>query len=136
MKLAAFNLLKKLMPMTRSDADAEALMAIRKANKLLDEAGTNWENVFARLVKVEDEIEPAPEEWTRAPDAAGRRRYLGDLIEDVAANASGDFVDFVESVREQFERTGMLSVGQIEALEKSRARARRDEHDGSRRRWS
>lgn len=138
MKLAAFNQLKKLMQMTKSDADQEALTAVRKANKILDEAGTDWDRVFGRLVTVEQEIEEAPAAPTlRDPTGAGRRRYLNDLLTDVEASAAGDFVDFVTSLREQFDRTGSLSAGQVEALEKSRARARREEQGRPRqaRRW-
>lgn len=135
MKVAEFNLLKKLMAMTTSDVDAEALMAIRRANDILKRNATDWDKVFSRLVTLDVEAasEVRGQPAGNARTAAGRARYLGDLLDDAEGSASGTFVDFVASVREQFERTGDLSSAQVEALERSRQRRDREQAGG--RRW-
>lgn len=132
MKLADFNQLRKLMQMTTSDSDREALTAIRKANEIIARSDTTWERVFGRLVTVDPGIEPDPESMRKAPDAAGRRRYLGDLLEDVAGASSGSFLDFVADLQRQFEERGTLTPAQVDALERARARERAPRHAGRR----
>lgn len=51
--------LVKLLMMTTSDKDGEALVAVRKANKLLRQLGVNWQELLA-LPLIEDEPEPKP----------------------------------------------------------------------------
>lgn len=46
------ELLIKLMGMTGSSSDAEALVAIRKANELLKAAGWDWDRVLRGKIKV------------------------------------------------------------------------------------
>ena len=41
----------KLLELTKSSNDAEALNAIRKANEIREKAGLQWEEVFARAIK-------------------------------------------------------------------------------------
>lgn len=45
-------LLVKLLKMTMSSNDGEALVAVRKANKLLAEAGWDWDRVMAGKITV------------------------------------------------------------------------------------
>ncbi len=40
----------KLLELTKSQNDAEALNAIRKANDIRERAGLQWEDVFARSI--------------------------------------------------------------------------------------
>lgn len=56
------NKVKKLMELTRSDNDAEALSAIRMVNKLLDAAGVGWGNFIPRegAKRAPDFIKKAP----------------------------------------------------------------------------
>lgn len=68
------QLLVKLLKMTTSNTDAEALVAIRKANALLTEAGWDWEKLMTgKIVVVGDpfanlKAPPIPEATTyRAP---------------------------------------------------------------------
>lgn len=57
MNLKDFSKLKRLMAMTGSDSDAEALGAIRAANRVLFANGLTWEMVFKRTVSVVSEVE-------------------------------------------------------------------------------
>lgn len=51
-ELQKHQLLVKLLKMTTSNTDAEALVAIRKANELLTNAGWDWEKLMAGKIKV------------------------------------------------------------------------------------
>lgn len=46
------ELLAKLLKMTTSDTDAEALVAIRKANALLKTSGWDWDKLLAGKIKI------------------------------------------------------------------------------------
>lgn len=124
MKIADFNLLKKFMAMTESGSDQEVLTAMKKVNEILKRSDTNWQRVLDRVVTIDHQVEAAPEERRRDPSESGRRRYLGDLLDDVEANATGTFADFVADLRAQFERSGLLSTNQVSALESARTRHR------------
>lgn len=126
MKVADFVQLRKLMMMTTSASDNEALTAIRKANEVVRRSGVTWEDVFARLVTVEPGVEAAPAESGGDPDAGPSAAYLAELLEEASEGAHGSWLDFVSSLSEQFEATGRLSRGQVEALERSRDRRRRE----------
>lgn len=132
MKVTDFNLLKKLMGMTQSDNDQEALTAIRKANAILVVNKVNWDAVFSRLVSVDVEsVEQFTDKMSTASEdvnKAGRSLYIHNLLSEAAENARGTFIDFVASLTEQFEARGTLSAGQIDALERSVQRTRREGH--------
>lgn len=46
------ELLRKMLNMTTSDNDGQALVAIRKANKLLSDAGWSWDKLLAGKIKI------------------------------------------------------------------------------------
>lgn len=121
MKLEAFERLKKMMKLTTSDVDAEALAAIRAANRVLADHALTWEKVFGKLVRVESgepEVEAAPEERSERDEIRG----WFDEIEE--SDPRGSFADFVADVKRQFERTGSLSHAQKGALRRAVERAR------------
>jgi hypothetical protein len=130
-KIADFRLLKKLMNMTQSGSDAEILTALRRANEILARSGTTWDRVLDRVVQLEVEAAPTPRgpaprgEGAEDLSAQRRRNFLEELLGEVeSAELSGTMLDFVESVRRQFDDRGDLSVNQVEALERVRARER------------
>lgn len=59
MNLKTYGQLRKLMMLTHSDNDTEALAALRKANALMREHSYDWNSAFDRLVKVESPVEMA-----------------------------------------------------------------------------
>lgn len=105
MPVKDFRQLEKLMMMTTSDNDAEAIAALRKANEILKRHGYNWTSTFQRLVRVQEaEIEEAPRE--RDENTAIREAF------EAINNPSS----FVHSLREQFEERGFLTPKQRAAL--------------------
>ena len=118
---------KKLMMMTTSDNDPEALIAIRKANTILKNNKVNWDEVCGQLVftsvgksshKFSDKQRPKSN-WqtgrTTSPSILGPLQF--------AMNRSdGSFYDFLESLKFQFESKGWLSEAQVAAIMKSAER--------------
>lgn len=51
-KLPKHELLLKMLKMTTSDNDGQALVAIRKANALMESAGWDWDRLFAGKITV------------------------------------------------------------------------------------
>lgn len=122
MNIKEFRLLQKLMAMTTSPVDGEALMAIRQANRLLGEASLTWEKVFAKTVTVVAEVEADPEPKVNDPDAA----RIDSLFATIEDRELPDGLDkFVESLQEQWEKNRSLSPKQTAALEKIANRGER-----------
>lgn len=116
MTLSEFNRLKKMMMLTTSPNDAEALSALRKANEVLAAFSYDWNAVFGRLVKVEGgmpEIEAAPEERSLDDEITEAFQKIFDAKKDNS---------FINSLYEQYQSNHFLSELQREALFKNARR--------------
>lgn len=129
MKIEDFRLLKKLMNMTLSGADAERLTAIDRANDILKKSNTTWDRVLDRTIKVEVEIEGREEPKSAADLAASRaafRKRVDDAFTTIeASDPRGEAADFIASLKEQWDRNGRLSANQLEALWRFESNAER-----------
>lgn len=111
MKLSDFNRLRKLMAMTFSDNDTEALTSVRAANKLLKDNGLTWQRVFDRTVRVENSVEEA------VPSKNGySEEDITTMFESALSKADGGFRDFLLSLQARYDEKGRLSEGQMDAL--------------------
>jgi hypothetical protein len=102
MNLKDFGQLKKLMTLSTSDNDHEALACLRQATTLLARSGYTWEMCLSRAISVVQEVEPAPagdDDLEAAFDLALR-------------NASGEFRGVLSSIREQYHARGFVSPRQ------------------------
>jgi hypothetical protein len=107
----------RLMMLTTSDKDHEALAALRKANAFLADAGFDWEALLAsRKEPPTETIEtpPEPAEWPAYDSAA-------DMIDWLMGNPGmPSFVyDFAASLSEFLDRTGRLTDKQFDALRRT-----------------
>jgi hypothetical protein len=106
----AFRRLQKSMALTASAVDAEALAALRAANKILADNKLTWADVFGRLVTVDVE-QAAPEDMTDL------KVQVNDAFEVLSkTDMKGNFESFIGSLKDQWDRTGWLSKAQREAL--------------------
>lgn len=122
MKLADFNKLKKFMNLTFSDVDAEALAALRQANKVLKREGLDWDRVMNKLVTIDGPaIEEAPQD--RAPTRSEYEKSIELKFEAVRETARDSFKEFIDSLYDQWEKRHYLTPGQYDALTKAAARA-------------
>lgn len=134
-------MLVKLMMMTTSPHDGEALVAIRKANAILASQNLNWEE-FLRGAQ------PAAEDnsW-RTPPSRRRSRaqrytdsYHGDfddsnnfrlhtdpsiidpMFERALRNSKGSFKKFIENLEEWWTEKGFLTEKQYNAVKQAAER--------------
>lgn len=133
-KMEDYKKVRKLMQLATSDNDAEALAALRKANAIWASYGIDWERVFARVVTVVNEFEPAPPGQFDDASSQGRRfdpegdKKKADIEEAFRLLAdeklSRGFGGFIDSLRTQWEDKGKLTTGQFDALMKAAQVAR------------
>lgn len=119
--------LTKLMGLTTSSNDHEALAALRKANEIIAGEKSNWREVLdatpGRTLTVTVMRE---EDWV-APHL--KDKVMIDLMfRGVFAQPRSDneeFWQFMESIHDRWNRHGNLSQGQYNALKKSYQRVTR-----------
>jgi hypothetical protein len=127
MPVKDFRQLEKLMGLTTSDNDAEALSALRMANTILKRHGYTWSSAFKRLVKVENPLEgymEAPSASVERPAAPyreeslheSRKRRIKEVFEELDGVELGRHEGFVASLKEWFEEKGWLTDAQRESL--------------------
>lgn len=100
--LTAFNQLKKIMALTTSANDGERLSAITAANKLLAANKLDWNMVLSKLVTLEMEPTPAGMTDEEKDQAIAQAFY----------KLNGTRNPFIQSLKDQYERTGFLSKDQ------------------------
>lgn len=99
--------LTKLLNMTTSDSDGEALNAIRIANTLVKKNGLSWD-----VLLLQDA--PPPQ---RPVDNDGPT--IQEMLDEIRAAVDADSFDFtfLNSVEKQYKKRGKLSDNQIRALQ-------------------
>jgi hypothetical protein len=129
------TLFVKLMGMTFSHHDPEALTALRKANAMLLADNMTWEEYLnvkpdnSYLVPPSQRArrEPAPwgeDDGSGFTDYDGRHRgpEIDDMFETAFATARGSFVHFLESINEWWKEKGFLTEKQYKALRRAAKR--------------
>lgn len=129
--------LTKLLAMTTSDNDGEALNAMRMANKIVKGAGLTWEQVLTeppRRVTVtvsRNGFNPGP---TAAPPEDWSPPHLKDkVIIDLMFRAvysqprssNEEFWQFMDSIHERWRKFGNLTQDQYNALKNCYNRVRK-----------
>lgn len=113
MKIADFEKLKKLMALTTSDNDSEALAAMRKANEVVKRSDTTWPNILNRVIKIEAEVEPGPDLTPQMANAADIDRWF-EVVE--GKKIGGGFARFLADIKRQWYDDHWLSKAQVAAL--------------------
>lgn len=128
----------KLMRMTESNADGEALNALRLANKMLSAAGLHWGNILGNGGTDRSHmVPPSKRGFNNKPStsrygrAAPRQSYQGDkgknhdeVIADwlnilAKRRHSIDFQMFLGSVTNFWEKNGYLTDAQYDAIRRA-----------------
>ena len=125
----------KMLGMTASSHDGEALVAIRKANALLAESNMNWHE-FLMSFRISDQSYMTPPskrksqhggaDWGNVNSVKNDAQHTdGDeinrLFENAYANTSprSSFYEFIESVYEFWTQRGYLTVAQYQAIKRA-----------------
>lgn len=99
--------LSKLLELSRSSNDNEALSAIRNANSLLDKNNLRWPSILSQQFQVkyiEITVEPEPSDYIA-------------LIDYIKAYSNHEpTLDFINSLESFFEKVGYLTEKQSNAL--------------------
>jgi len=112
----------KLMGMTTSRFDGEALVALRKANAMLMGANLTWQELLAGKVRVAPSQAASPRHGTAKPRTNNRhddQDEINALFEAAFAGARGSFKEFLDSIHEWWEQKLFLTDRQYEALRKA-----------------
>lgn len=115
----------KLMMMTTSTVDGEALTAIRKANALLKTNGSDWN----KFIKAIPEPRPPPKPSGRGfeymkPESKFTDPDIPRIIDSLMRDAKGGFRNVLESWKQYWEGHGYLTERQYEALINAYERAK------------
>jgi len=117
METKKFEKFIKLMGLTTSSNEGEALNAIRKANFLLAEANLAWDEFLRGKAKISG---------TNSKDDIPKKRFenadeINKMFQGVTHNlrTGTSFYDFVQNLHQWWERKGYLTQKQYEALRKS-----------------
>lgn len=98
--------LVKLLNLTSSTNDGEALNAIRAANNLIVKNGLRWEILL---------LQDSPPPPARSVDTSGPS--IQEMIDQIRERITDDFDEtFLNSVERQYKNKGRLSDGQIRGL--------------------
>lgn len=100
--------LTKLMNLTMSDNDHEALLALKKANSMLKTHRLHWNDLF----KEKEQPKSSP----KAETPKTKKITIEEIFEDVLGVVSGSTLSFVESLQTYYEDHRTLSQKQLETL--------------------
>src|SRR5262245_58815708 len=119
----SFEVFIKLMMMTQSPNDGEALTALRKANAKLAAINRNWEELLRGKV--------AQSDFPDAPPMGGDLKtgrgvqytdpFISTMLDDILQSLSpgSSFRDFISDVNRFWEEKGFLTEKQYAAIKKS-----------------
>lgn len=132
--------LAKLLAMTTSANDHEALAALRRANAMLKAADQTWADVLSSQTTISigfvdrdppwtHDMTPKPSPQTDEPWVPPHLQNV-DVIQMMLAKVNEqprvgheDFWEFVDNCKKRVERHGNLTQGQYNALRRCYARA-------------
>jgi hypothetical protein len=130
--------LSRVLQLSTSDNDNEALACIRAANAMLKARDLTWESLIrpstrqtSNAPKQEHHPDPSVADWgsndrpyARGPDSATKTE-IETMFTAVLFSVTGGPRDFLESLHTQWKEKGWLSDKQIGALRKFYANATR-----------
>lgn len=128
--LSELDLLKRILGMTFSNHDGEALAAMRKANAILTKYNLTWAEVLGRTVNVMST--PATDEIVEAGNTIDLRDQIRNAFNELrGVYMTPSFVGFLNSIEQDFRRNGYLSPAQrkplFDAVKRHRRERKRDE---------
>jgi len=116
-----YRMFLKLMNLTTSQFDGEALSAIRMANSVLASQNQTWEDLLSgKIVMISPpaDTKPKPSSSIRYTDAIEIDGYFDALSQ----RNLGTFKEWVDSVHQWWEEKGFLTEAQYKTLKRSALR--------------
>lgn len=119
MDLKRFETFIKLMNLTTSDQDGEALVALRKANAVLMESNINWEQLLRSKVSVKDAGQNQTTYKGRQFTNTAEIDAMFDALFKKIPTTSSFRTGFLDDVHKWWEEKGFLTEKQYNAVLKS-----------------
>jgi len=121
------QMLIKLLRMTESQHEGEALSAMRMANSLLNKHNANWDEVMRGVVPM---VDADPFKSAPKPGAPPAVKYSDKVEIDtyfatLCSRDLGTFKDYVDDVHKWWTEKGFLTQKQYDVIKKSAQRTRR-----------
>jgi hypothetical protein len=107
------DLIAKLLNLTTSSFDGEALVAVRKANAHLTQHKANW-NDFIAVVGDKPDISAQ----SSGPNAKAGAENWGAIIDDILCRVPAKYHAFLKDVQVYWRQHGRLSAKQQAAIRK------------------
>lgn len=119
MQAPKFEKFIKLMKMTTSPSEGEALNAIRMANSLLAEANLDWDDFLRGKAKIIEGKTSGQNTYSgkKYTNASEIESMLNAVLSSIKSGTS--FYGFIESLRDWWEGNQFLTEKQYNALRKS-----------------
>ncbi len=103
----------KLLDLTNSENDAEALNAIRKANEVRKKAGWQWADVFAKTVSPRNNLPPS----VHRPPPPPKFVTVETMFDEILKRNLGDVLRArIEQLKYVYEWTESLSGEEVNTL--------------------
>lgn len=123
------DLIIKLLNLSQSDNDHEALSAIRKVNAILKHNKISWASLISKPATGQDILAQQRAQYEANVRAEQRQREkreekqakeeLGDMFDFILGNAPDWFdADFVEDLKFRYDHGEDLSLNQLNALKR------------------
>ncbi len=124
MILEKFEKFIKIMKLTQSDQDGEALNALRMANTILVEANVSWEELLRAKVAVTSSVaaQAVPQTGKHYTNKEEIEEMLKGVLSGMATGSS--FYSFIKSLDDWWTEKGWLTEKQYNALRKSYERVK------------
>lgn len=117
-----YKMFLKLMNLTQSSFDGEALNAIRMANAVLARTNMGWEDLLkGKIVMIAAAQDaPRPKSNIRITNTDEINSYFETLYD--RGSSLGTFKQWVDSVHDWWEEKGFLTQAQYDTLKRSALR--------------
>lgn len=134
MKISDYQKFVKFMNMTHSEVDNEALMALRKANKILKSYDYTWQDIFNAKIQISAELRKqgfdpkniSNPKYSNTPGYAGSKsekksgseveHMLDFVLRNTASHTS--YHGFVDDVNNYYEKNGFITKNQYAAIKR------------------
>lgn len=122
--------LAKLLAMTASDKDGEALNAMRMANRVIEAAGLTWAEVLEQQAAVSVRIfdmTPARSPPWEDDERLSNRAVIDEMFRTIYGlpQDGSEFWSWLDDVKSRYDKHGRLTKGQYDGVRRSYARAMR-----------
>ncbi len=110
--LTELTKIKKMMAMTTSSHDGEALNALKLVNGILKKHGITWDELLTKMVSADVEVAEVEED----PDVDNMAKNINMAFDELRGVDLGDFRNYINSIEKYWLEHKYLSPAQRKPL--------------------